>query len=760
MDFTGLSDAKLITHLAWGVLALPFIASLIIALGLMWTRYARFSAWVSVAAILTSAFCSGVLLFGRVLDPSAPAVVDTIAWVNAGPLHLQMGVLVDNLAAVMLFVVTFIASLIQIYSTVYMEHELATDFARFFAYMSIFAASMLLLVLAPNFSQLYVGWELVGLCSYLLIGFWWFKKSAADANKKAFIVNRVGDAGMLLGILLLFNQTGALNFTGDHNALQAVWDGVHLTHAITPLIATIMAVLIFCGAIGKSAQFPLHIWLPDAMEGPTPVSALIHAATMVAAGVYLVARAFPIFMITQTSMMWVAGIGAFTSFMAATMGIAANDIKRVLAYSTCSQLGYMMLALGVGGLTAGTFHLVTHAFFKAMLFLCAGSVIHAMHTNDMWQMGGLGKYMKVTGATFLVGCLAISGIPPFSGFFSKDAIVEAAMDAHFDGPFGGVFHAFLTLAAVGVAVMTAYYMFRMYFATFCGEHRGFEPTHPISGESMAAQHEPHEAEKPVVHSDTEGHAAPPPEVAAHETQPHHGEAEHHQEEDPVSNYWHHELHRPEGTPRENPAFMIVPLIVLALFATCDGWIQIPGKTDFFHMLMDGSANFSYMTDGMAQGAAVPGVQEAATGFDWSVVATSTTAALLGIFLAWLGYGRNNAVATERSLRSRFPLIYRFLENRWYLDDLWAGIASVMMFDFGTAANWIDVNVINGAVNQVGYGVWEAGTNLREEQTGLVQQYATIVVIALLFFIIGVGIVGQDFLAPDAIKTILRPPLTY
>ncbi|MEM4728741.1 MAG: NADH-quinone oxidoreductase subunit L [Thermoplasmata archaeon] len=372
---------------------------------------------------------------------------------------LEAGVLVDHLTCLMLVVVSLIGWLVVVYSVGYMARD--DGKLRYYAEISLFIGVMLGLVLANNFLMVFIFWELVGLCSYLLIGFWYRKPEAAAAAKKAFLVTRVGDVLFLVGVISIYSNFGTLNFRDIQQQLAAALDGGTLdVRALTT-----MALLVFGGAVGKSAQFPLHVWLPDAMEGPTTVSALIHAATMVKAGVYLVARAFFLFEHAPDALLTVAWIGGVTALMAATMAIVATDIKRVLAYSTISQLGYMMLALGVGGYSAAMFHLQNHAFFKALLFLCAGSVIHAMETNDMRQMGGLGRRMRLTSLTMLIGVLAITGVVPFSGFWSKDEIIAS------------VYHsgswALLALAVL-TALLTSFYMFRLWFLTFAGEPRSRE----------------------------------------------------------------------------------------------------------------------------------------------------------------------------------------------------------------------------------------------------------------------------------------------
>ena len=442
---------------AWIIPVLPFI-------GFWWILFAGRGApgqgaYVAIGALAASAALS-LVAFVQVL--AGGRYEANAVWAILFDRPLEIGYRVDPLTTVMLLVVTVVGSLIFIYSIGYMHGE--PRYPRFFAYMSLFAASMLLLVLANNFLTLYIGWELVGLCSYLLIGFWFERPAAARASMKAFVTTRVGDFFMFLGILLIFLQLGTLNFEQIFEEVRAG----HLTGGLLMLAAG----LIFGGAVGKSAQVPLHVWLPDAMEGPTPVSALIHAATMVAAGIYLVARTYTLFFgatgtTGQEMLTVVAYIGGITALMAATIGVVQDDIKRVMAYSTISQLGYMMMGLGVLGFTAGVFHLMTHAFFKALLFLAAGSVIHAMHTNDIKQMGGLGKVMPVTYLTMLAGGLALAGVPPFAGFWSKDEILLE------------VYNADLVLFILGAAgaFLTAFYIFRMIIYTFTGTLRSRD-AHP------------------------------------------------------------------------------------------------------------------------------------------------------------------------------------------------------------------------------------------------------------------------------------------
>lgn len=392
---------------------------------------------------------------------------DIFQWITSGSFNVTCGFLVDQLTAVMLIVVTTVSLLVHIYSIGYMHGD--DGYYRFFSFLSLFTFSMLMLVMANNFLQLYFGWEAVGLCSYLLIGFWYEKQSAADAGKKAFIVNRFGDFGFGLGVIMIFLYLGSLRYDTVFSTIATLQGhNVHLLGHDVDLI-TLIALLLFCGAVGKSAQIPLHVWLPDAMEGPTPVSALIHAATMVTAGVFMVARTNAIFSLSHTAMNVVAITGGITAIFAATIALVQNDIKRVVAYSTVSQLGYMFVACGVGAYSAGIFHLYTHAFFKALLFLCAGSVMHAMQGElDMQKMGGLKKYMPITYWTMLIASLSISGVPGLAGFFSKDEILWKAISA---GTYTGNFVWILGTIA---ALLTAFYSFRLIFVTFHGEFRGTE----------------------------------------------------------------------------------------------------------------------------------------------------------------------------------------------------------------------------------------------------------------------------------------------
>jgi NADH-quinone oxidoreductase subunit L len=429
-------------------------------------RLGREAHWIPVGLVVLSWVISMIVSFGS-LSGIAPfheggVSVHLFDWIPAGNFNVEAAFFVDNLTAALLIVVTTIGMLVHVYSIGYMGHD--PGYWRFFAYLNLFMFSMLLLVLADSWLLVFVAWELVGLCSYLLIGFWYTRRSAALAAKKAFIVNRVGDVGFALGIMAIFANTLALGqpTLNIRESIRLLTEGAA---AGEPLVIPIqiVALLVFAGAMGKSAQFPLHVWLPDAMEGPTPVSALIHAATMVNAGVYLVARANNLFAAAPSTMVVVAAIGIFTAILAASIAMTQTDIKRVLAYSTLSQLGYMFAALGVGAFTAAIFHLMTHGFFKGLLFLDSGSVIHAVHDEqDMRRMGGLSKRIPITYATMLIGAVAISGVPPLAGFFSKDEILGEAFKLGFP---------LVWVIGIVVAVMTAFYMFRLIGLTFWGESR-------------------------------------------------------------------------------------------------------------------------------------------------------------------------------------------------------------------------------------------------------------------------------------------------
>lgn len=468
----------------WLIPLFPAVAFVVIAL--ITRPFHRLSAYLSILAVFASFVVSAwallSLMTAFVNHASGEELVKeaTLTWFKAGPVEFPAGLILDPLTAMMLIVVTVVSFLVQVFSQGYMvvedEHgHLKKDpgYGRYFAFISLFTMSMLLLVLANNFLQIYIAWELVGLCSYLLIGFWYHKPEAASAAKKAFLTTRLGDLGFLVGILIIYFTTGSFVFGEVEHAIKAGVLGGGLL--------TIAMIGVFLGAVGKSAQFPLHVWLPDAMEGPTPISALIHAATMVAAGVYLVARTFEMFVASpdQQALVVVAYVGGFTALFAASMGLVMNDIKKVMAYSTISQLGYMMMGLGVGAYAAGVFHLFNHAFFKALLFLGSGSVIYAAHhQQDMRYLGGLGSRMKITFVTMTFAALALAGLPPFSGFWSKDEILAGAYTKD----------TLLYVLGSVAAFFTAFYVFRAIFMTFTGSYRGGADSHGAHGHDSHGSH--------------------------------------------------------------------------------------------------------------------------------------------------------------------------------------------------------------------------------------------------------------------------------
>ncbi|MCZ6875591.1 MAG: NADH-quinone oxidoreductase subunit L [bacterium] len=454
--------------LVWLIPIFPALA--VVINGLFGRRYIRDKAhWLGVGSVGISLLLALIVIIRIILWPSQPIHAKFYTWIFAGSLSVDMAFMVDPLSAIMLFVVCGVGFLVHLYSIGYMHGD--PSYYRFFTYLNLFMTSMLILVLADNYLLMFVGWEGVGLCSYLLIGFWYDRQSASDAGKKAFLVNRIGDAGFILAMSLIFWTTGSLDYEDVFAKANA--------DAISVGIATAITLLLFVGAIGKSAQVPLYVWLPDAMEGPTPVSALIHAATMVTAGVYMLVRSQALFLLAPVSMHVVAGIGAFTAIFAASIALVQTDIKRVLAYSTVSQLGFMFLACGVGAFSSGLFHVMTHAFFKGLLFLGAGSVIHAMHDEqDMRNMGGLQKHIPGTYRTMWWATVAIAGIPPFAGFWSKDEILTMAFKS------GGLSTLWWVLGLCA-AFMTSFYMFRLLFMTFYGEER-FDPNHVRPHESPSS----------------------------------------------------------------------------------------------------------------------------------------------------------------------------------------------------------------------------------------------------------------------------------
>ncbi len=567
------------------------------------------------------------IVFAGFLSGQATVNVPVLGgWITSGALKVDWALRIDTLTAVMLVVVTTVSALVHLYSIGYMAEDKSRP--RFFAYLSLFTFAMLMLVTADNLLQMFFGWEGVGLASYLLIGFWYEKPAANAAAIKAFVVNRVGDFGFALGIFLVFVLTNSVNFDQIFAAAPGLAHKVIHVFGHDMDAMTITCLLLFMGAMGKSAQFLLHTWLPDAMEGPTPVSALIHAATMVTAGVFMVARLSPLFEQAPAALSFVTVIGATTAFFAATVGLVQNDIKRVIAYSTCSQLGYMFVGLGVGGYSLGIFHLFTHAFFKALLFLGAGSVIHAMHhEQDMRKMGGLAKKIPVTFWMMVAGTLALTGFPLTAGYFSKDAIIEAA----FASPLPGHLYAFLLIAIA--AGLTSFYSWRLIFMTFFGEPKwqAVEATHAVA----AAQEEEH---APAGHD--AAHHADAHLAAAHHADAHHGDAH------PID-------------PHELPNSMMIPLYCLAAGAIFAGLA-------FKHFFI-GEGSSAFWKSALYVG---PGnhILEAMEHIPHFIGLLPSVLMIFGFFVAVYLYIWSPGTADAWAKTN--PLLYNFLLNKWYFDELY------------------------------------------------------------------------------------------
>jgi len=579
---------------------------------------ARGSEIVTTSLLMVSAVLSWVAFF-NVGFGSGTTRVQVATWMASGDLRVDWAFRIDTLTVVMLVVVNTVSSLVHLYSIGYMHED--EHRPRFFAYLSLFTFAMLMLVTADNLVQMFFGWEGVGLASYLLIGFWYKKPSANAAAMKAFIVNRVGDFGFALGIFLVFVLFGSVTFDAIFPRVGELTTQTFRFIGYEWNALTLAALLLFMGAMGKSAQFLLHTWLPDAMEGPTPVSALIHAATMVTAGVFMVARLSPIFEYAPNAALVVIVIGATTAFFAATVGLVQNDIKRVIAYSTCSQLGYMFVALGVGAYSAGIFHLFTHAFFKALLFLGAGSVIHAMHhEQDMRNMGGLRKHIPLTAAAMTIGTLALTGFPLFAGYFSKDAIIESAYAAH-----KGFASEYAFVLLVVAACMTSFYSWRLYFMTFEGKPRWGVGAHSHGHDDHAHGHATHG-------HDDHAHAA-----HAHDD---HG-------------------HGHDHTPHESPLVMLIPLGVLALGAIFAG---LAFKGVFVGDGYEGFWKGSLFTG--KDNHILHAMHEVPKWVVWSPF----VAMLIGFALAWYMYIRRPDVPGK--LAAANPVLYQFLLNKWYFDEIY------------------------------------------------------------------------------------------
>ncbi|HEY9643307.1 MAG TPA: NAD(P)H-quinone oxidoreductase subunit 5 [Coleofasciculaceae cyanobacterium] len=684
---------------AWLIPVLPLAGAMILGLGLISygktvSKLRKLCAGFIVSLLGTTMVLSFALLWSQI-QGHAP-YTHVIEWASAGDFRLTMGYTVDHITAMMLVIVTTVAFFVMIYTDGYMAHD--PGYVRFYAYLSLFSSSMLGLVVSPNLLQVYVFWELVGMCSYLLIGFWYDRKPASEACQKAFVTNRVGDFGLLLGMLGLFWATGTFEFEPMGLRLEALVESGSLGVAI----ASLLAILVFLGPVAKSAQFPLHVWLPDAMEGPTPISALIHAATMVAAGVFLIARMYPVFENLPTAMNTIAWTGAFTAFLGASIAITQNDIKKGLAYSTMSQLGYMVMAMGAGAYGAGLFHLMTHAYFKAMLFLGSGSVIHGMEAvvghdpalaQDMRLMGGLRKYMPITAITFLIGTLAISGIPPFAGFWSKDEILGATFAAN-PG---------LWLVGYLTAGITAFYMFRMYFSTFEGAFRGTDKT--IQKQLKVEQFQRMGMSL--------GPGAMNPQELTLESEAHaddHGDQGDH----------HH-----SSKPHESPLSMTLPLMALAIPSILVGLVGTPFANYFEAFIHPASE-------------VVEGIPSEVDWNEFLIMGGSSVGiGLIGISLAVLMYLQRKI--DPAAIAKAIQPLYQLSLNKWYIDDIYNVVFVQGSRRLARQVLEVDVRLVDGVVNLAGFVTLITGETLKYLENGRVQFYALIVFGAVLGLVLVSGI---------------------
>jgi len=646
---------------------------------------------IACSAVGISAVISFAVFFGQLLPmPETHRIIHQylFTWISVGGFRADAALLLDPLSGVYILFITFVAFWIHIFAGGYMHGE--SGYSRFFAYMNLFMFSMLTLVLADNFLLMFVGWEGVGLCSYLLIGFYYKRDYANDAAKKAFVVNRIGDFGFVLGLLLLFWKAGTIFYfdnpeAGVHGAFNWAMTVATDPFSLSALFAggiTTIAVLMFVGATGKSAQIPLYVWLPDAMAGPTPVSALIHAATMVTAGVYMVSRSSAIFVHAPVAMFLVALIGALTALFAATIGLGQWDIKKVLAYSTISQLGYMFLACGVGAFTAGIFHVFTHAFFKALLFLGAGSVIVALHhEQDMRKMGGLKKYLPITFWTMAAAWLAISGVPLLSGFFSKDAILSSAYGTRL---FPAPWPVLLWIIGLLTALITAIYMTRLMVLTFWGSER-FREQHSHSDDVHATNGNGHDA-----------------------------------------------AHSHSGTPHESPLSMALPLIVLAVGAVLAGYLNVPKSFGAGSLagVFDRLLEPAIATEGARIAsdhfiAAPAAAEEISGGTEILLAIVSSVVALLGIGIAWAWFKRQ-------------PLWNppKVLEEKYKVDEAYDAAIVRPIGALSKNVLWkiVDVKIIDGAVNGLAWVAAGFGAMLRYLQGGFARDYVAIVVLGALVII--------------------------
>ena len=694
---------------AWLIPALPLVACVVIGVFGKWLRgAAHWPAWLAIAG---SFILSISLLLGISADPSKVLTnIHVLDWINVAGFHANVEISVDQLTALYLTFITGIGLLIFIYAAGYMKGDYG--YWRFFAYMSIFVFFMCSLVMGNNFILLYLGWEGVGLASYLLIGYYYPRPSAVAAAKKAFITNRIGDFGLAIGVFLIYLYFGSVKFT----------DVLDLGHAQAVFAANpILKWLPFClmlGAFGKSAQFPLHVWLPDAMEGPTPVSALIHAATMVTAGIYLIARTMPLFLVdpNHTALNTIACVGGFTAFLAASIAMCQYDLKRIWAYSTLSQLGYMFLGLGVMAGTSAVFHVFTHAFFKALLFLSAGSVMHAMGGElDIRKMSGLRKVMPITHITMLIGCLALAGFPGLAGFFSKDEIIHAALNSH--GP-----TMYLGILALLVALMTAYYTFRLYFKVFWGPLElpataGHHEASPFALDEGHDASEPPSEPRPSGSDDAHGHAHA---SAGHETHAH--------------------------GPNDGSPLMWLPLVVLCIGAIVAGYLGVFGERvkgeggGWFHHFLNQAFEPGYAQiakDLMTRPSAnieVSLVEPEYIG-QGTMMVISGTIAIIGILIAWYFYAKNRAAAAATA--QKFSGLVNLLYRKWYIDELYHALLITPLWLFAHLLSFFDRYVIDGLVFIVGFIPQLAGYSLKPTQRGLLQRYAVSMIAGLAAVVLGV-----------------------
>ncbi len=680
-----MESVEAIYQYVWLIPVLPLLGAAIVGAGLISyneaTNKLRKPVAVFIVSLIGAAMTLSIMVLASQLQGHAPYTY-LIEWASAGDFHIDMGFTIDHITSVMLVIVTTVAFLVMIYTDGYMAHD--PSYVRFYAYLSLFSSSMLGLVVSPNLLQVYVFWELVGMCSYLLIGYWYDRDGAADACQKAFVTNRVGDFGLLLGMLGLFWATGTFEFELMGDRLSELVS----VGTVSGGLAALFAILVFMGPMAKSAQFPLHVWLPDAMEGPTPISALIHAATMVAAGVFLIARMYPVFEQIPTVMNVIAWVGTITAFLGASIAITQNDIKKGLAFSTMSQLGYMVMAMGVGAYTAGLFHLMTHAYFKAMLFLGSGSVIHGMEevvghdptlAQDMRLMGGLRKYMPITAITFLIGTLAISGLPPFAGFWSKDEIL------------GSVFEVNPVMWAIGwvTAGATAFYMFRMYFSTFEGEFKGNDAALRKQVKMQSLQ--------------MAGASLGPGAMSTQELE--------------IDTHSHDDHHAEE--PHESALSMTFPLMMLAIPSVLIGLVGTP-FANYFEAFIHPS------------GEALT-VAELAEEVDMSefvrMAGLSVAISVAGIILAVLMYRTKKIDAG--AIANKIKPLYNLSLNKWYIDDIYRKVFIQGTRNLARGVLNVDIKIVDGIVNLTGFVTLVTGEGLKYFENGRAQFYALIVFGAVL-----------------------------